>query len=313
MQWLYEKIANGVIKEDDLKKYFNMMVNTNLTLKQYNIKFDTIDNGSITSYDRKSRTLTVDISNNVLYDIHILEDRVKYNLNLIKEMNNAIAVLDTERLLEDSVLYQTDPEVYVCLANEYMLPDYFDTPLSNHINEVKSDFYTLKVLFKSIKYGVDSELYNNYLVESNSKILSYIADEKNKTYSLLERTILSRNNPDSIYFSLRKYEKTKSRIENYYSGDTARHYKKANENIIDRAYIRNSNTIISRLITAISHKERENVNSLKNYSLANKLLFGKRLSDEEIIKIYETPKDMSILENISFIENDMQNKKLQRL
>ena len=288
MEKLFKKIANGVVKEEELKEYFNSMVNSINTIGEtkYKLEFGTIDNGGekkFWNFNSKTNTYTIDIAALLECHFEYLYNKDAYNIKLLNAVNMIISSIETKKMVENSILDITEPEVFVCLANESLMKGLRSTPISEHYIVMKTNYYTEKVLENSLDYGLDYKIYSSFVSSANNYVLDILNEESNNEYSLLERSMKKDKTPKTIAYSYHKTMDTADRIEYIYSKNAKARYINAAGKIIDRNYISTNH----------SYKDQH----YDDYaSLTNRVFFGKHISKDEVKKLANVSESMSILD-----------------
>ena len=314
MEKLLETLGNNkLITKEQMKEYFDEIANNKEVLfdylsdKPYKLEFD--DNEKckkLMHFDSKTNTYTFNLAWFNILHLDLLADPHEYNLYILDYLHTMLADIELRKNIKNGCLHLYEPEVFVCLVNEFIDPfNAKDKLVRNNYCSMRVFEYNTKALDEACKkYGLPRSYYDNYVAYSNNRIKEKVNKEGNST---LEEAILYENTPSTMllftdFLELRKYKKE---IIELFGEKVYKKYNTAVDLFMKRGYIKMAGTLYSKFMsmdypTMKELKEKEDLNVLErfiissfgryennedeldNVPLMNKLLFGKRLNEDEL-------------------------------
>lgn len=198
-------------------------------------------------------------------------DKIYSNLDLeiliLERINYVVADIKLKEEIYRETLLIRNPEVYICLINEYIDKNNTKDIIASNYRVLKNIEYTIDVLrHASLAPEEMSKLYD-YILKSNKWILENTCYKFHRN-SKLDEAIALENTPSSCNFNLNAFDNYSKKIESYFSKEILKKYNIALKSFIERNYIYYSR------INSLFNFDKDN-------NLLEKLLFGKRITKDE--------------------------------
>ena len=328
---------NELISKSELEDYFYEVVNKKDVLfdyfadKPYKLVIKSFDKcDKLIHFNKNTNTYYFDLKRFNSRNIKMLKNPFEYNLTLLDYLHTMIADVELRKNIKNGCLYKIEPEVFICLVNEYI--DKINAKnqlIRDNYSCIRTFQYNIDVLKVACNdYGLPQTYYDNYVNYSNNIIKQMV---NKKGYSKLEEAILYENTPHTTFLDWIELHTYNKKIKNLFGDKVINKYNEAIDSFIRRGYIKISNTFTGKL-KSIDYPSLKELKQLSNVSfndkvnyllkgypgedeeflqqvpIMNKILFGKRLTKEELEYINGIQKV-----SITSVCNKLEEEQIQQL